>query len=143
MVGIGAPGRSDDDVPANLAPLADPVAVLDHPAGLLVADQSNRRVVLVDADGLVRELPLVDGEALGPPGDLELAADGRVLVSDPLGGRALAVEPATGLVETITIRLDPATGSVDAVRPLGLGSGGGIANLVVDPGRGQILLWTD
>lgn len=69
--------------PGHLAPGSDPRAL---PGDVLIADEDNRRLLLVDPQGRIRWLfpgpgALGPGQVFGPPDDAFISADGRSIVA--------------------------------------------------------------
>ena len=97
------------------AGLNEPAALAVSDGGLLyIADQSNNRVRVVDlATGVIRTVAGTgtaayngDGVAatetgLAGPGGLALASDGTLFIADSFNGRIRAVDPVTGLIQTV------------------------------------------
>lgn len=115
LAGTGQPRYSGDDGPAVSAGLNEPAAlVLDGKGTLYVADQSNNRVRAIDLKtGLIRTavgtgsatyngdgIPATDAAVAGPSG-LACADDGTLFIADTFNGRIRAVDPGTGLIQTV------------------------------------------
>ena len=115
LAGTGQPRYGGDDGPAVSAGLNEPAAlVLDGKGTLYVADQSNNRVRAIDlrtrrirtvvgtgsatynGDGI----PATDAAVAGPSG-LACADDGTLFIADTFNGRIRAVDPGTGLIQTV------------------------------------------
>ena len=93
--------------PGHLAAGSDPRAL---PGDVLIADEDNRRLLLVDPYGRIRWLfpgpgALGGGQVFGPPDDAFVSADGRSIVA------------TQEMNETISV-IDIATGRI-TVRPSG------------------------
>jgi len=79
--------------PGHLAPGSDPAAL---PADLLIADENNRRLLLVDPYGRIRwQFPgpgaLRRGQAFGPPDDAFVSPDGRSIVATQEENQTISV----------------------------------------------------
>jgi DNA-binding beta-propeller fold protein YncE len=114
FAGVGLPRFSGDGGPSIHAGLNEPAALAVHGARLYVADQSNNRVRMIDltmgtittvagtgsaaynGDGM----PAVEASLAGPSG-LAVASDGTLFIADTFNGRIRAVDPATGVINTI------------------------------------------
>jgi hypothetical protein len=85
--------------PGHLAPGSDPAAL---PADLLIADEYNRRLLLVDPHGRIRwRFPgpgaLRRGQTFGPPDDAFVSPDGRSIVATQEENQTISViDIATG-----------------------------------------------
>ena len=115
VAGLGQPLYSGDGGLAVEAGLNEPAALAVSDGGLLyIADQSNNRVRVVDlATGVIRTVAGTgtaayngDGVAatetgLAGPGGLALASDGTLFIADSFNGRIRAVDPVTGLIQTV------------------------------------------
>lgn len=115
LAGTGQPRYSGDGGPAVAAGLNEPAALaLDGRGTLYVADQSNNRVRAIDLEtGLIRtaagigsatyngdNIPATDAAIAGPSG-LACADDGTLFIADTFNGRIRAVDPVTGLIQTV------------------------------------------
>jgi len=115
IAGIGQPRYSGDGGAAVAAGLNDPVALAVGETGVLyIADQSNNRVRAVDlTTGLIRTIagtgsasfngdgiPAIEADLAGPSG-LALDKDGKLFIADTFNGRIRAIDPTTGLIETV------------------------------------------
>lgn len=104
VAGTGAVGFSGDGGPATKATFSGPVAAAAAPdASLVVADSGNGRVRRIAPDGTVSTLagngssatatPGAEARAVGLlPTDVEVLADGRVLVAESSGHRVWVVD---------------------------------------------------
>ena len=87
--------------PGHLAPGSDPRAL---PGDVLIADEDNRRLLLVDPYGRIRWLfpgpgVLGRGQVFGPPDDAFVSADGRSIVATQEMDQTISViDIATGRV---------------------------------------------
>ena len=87
--------------PGHLAPGSDPRAL---PGDVLIADEDNRRLLLVDPYGRIRwAFPspgvLGRGQAFGPPDDAFVSADGRSIVATQEMNQTISViDIATGRI---------------------------------------------
>jgi len=85
--------------PGHLAPGSDPRAL---PADVLIADEDNRRLLLVDPYGRIRWLfpgpgALGRGQTFGPPDDAFVSPDGRSIVATQEENQTISViDIATG-----------------------------------------------
>jgi len=87
--------------PGHLAPGSDPRAL---PGDVLIADEDNRRLLLVDPQGRIRWLfpgpgALASGQEFGPPDDAFVSPDGRSIVATQEMADTIAViDIATGRI---------------------------------------------
>ena len=87
--------------PGHLAPGSDPSAL---PGDVLIADEDNRRLLLVDPNGRIRwRFPgpgaLGHGQVFGPPDDAFVSPDGRSIVATQEENQTISViDIATGRV---------------------------------------------
>lgn len=87
--------------PGHLAPGSDPRAL---PGDVLIADEDNRRLLLVDPYGRIRWLfpspsVLGRGQVFGPPDDAFVSADGRSIVATQEMNQTISViDIATGRI---------------------------------------------
>jgi outer membrane protein assembly factor BamB len=87
--------------PGHLAPGSDPRAL---PGGVLIADEGNRRLLLVDPYGRTRwQFPgpgaLGPGQRFGPPDDAFVSPDGRSIVATQEENQTISViDTATGRI---------------------------------------------
>ena len=87
--------------PGHLAPGSDPAAL---PGDVLIADENNRRLLLVDPYGRIRwQFPgpgaLGRGQTFGPPDDAFVSPDGRSIVATQEENQTISViDIATGRV---------------------------------------------
>ena len=87
--------------PGHLAPGSDPRAL---PGDVLIADEDNRRLLLVDPDGRIRWLfpgpgALGRGQVFGPPDDAFVSPDGRSIVATQEMDQTISViDIATGRI---------------------------------------------
>lgn len=115
VAGLGRPRFFGDGGLAVEAGLNEPAALALSDEGILyIADQSNNRVRAVDlATGVIRTVAGTgmagyngDGAAatetgLAGPSGLALASDGTLYIADSFNGRIRAVDPVTGLIQTV------------------------------------------
>lgn len=87
--------------PGHLAPGSDPRAL---PGDVLIADENNRRLLLVDPYGRIRWMfpvpgALGRGQAFGPPDDAFVSPDGRSIVATQEENQTITViDIATGRI---------------------------------------------
>ena len=87
--------------PGHLAPGSDPAAL---PGDVLIADEDNRRLLLVDPYGRIRWLfpgrgALGRGQVFGPPDDAFVSPDGRSIVATQESDQTISViDIATGRI---------------------------------------------
>ncbi len=113
IAGTGTNGFSGDDGPATLAEISSPVSLAAAPDGsLYIADESNRRIRRVAADGIISTV--VGTGDLGSSGDggparlaqlsdprgVAAGADGSLYIADTGAGRVRMVTP-DGTIRTI------------------------------------------
>lgn len=114
IAGVGLPRFGGDGGPSVAAGLNEPAALVVQGARLYVADQSNNRIRMVDLrTGLITTVagtgtatfngdgrPATEAALAGPSG-LTIGTDGRLYIADTFNGRIRAVDPATGIIETV------------------------------------------
>jgi sugar lactone lactonase YvrE len=114
IAGVGLPRFGGDGGPSVAAGLNEPAALVVHGARLYVADQSNNRIRMVDLrTGVITTVagtgtatfngdgrPATEASLAGPSG-LAMGTDGRLYIADTFNGRIRAVDPATGIIETV------------------------------------------
>ncbi len=114
IAGVGQPRYSGDGGQAIAAGLNEPAALAVRGGALYIADQSNNRVRAIElTTGVIRTLA-GDGTAtyngdgmqamqasLAGPSRLAIGADGTLYIDDTFNGRIRAVDPVTGLINTI------------------------------------------
>lgn len=115
IAGVGQPRYGGDGGPAVAAGLNEPAALAVGDAGTLyIADQSNNRVRAIDlSTGLIRTvagtgsavyngdgMPAIESSLAGPSG-LALGTDGTLYIADTFNGRIRAVDPSTGVINTV------------------------------------------
>jgi DNA-binding beta-propeller fold protein YncE len=114
IAGVGLPRFGGDGGPSVAAGLNEPAALVVQGARLYVADQSNNRVRMVDLrTGVITTVvgtgtatfngdgrPATEAALAGPSG-LTIGTDGRLYIADTFNGRIRAVDPATGIIETV------------------------------------------
>jgi sugar lactone lactonase YvrE len=114
IAGVGLPRFGGDGGPSVAAGLNEPAALVVQGARLYVADQSNNRIRMVDLrTGVITTVagtgtatfngdgkPATEAALAGPSG-LTIGTDGRLYIADTFNGRIRAVDPATGIIETV------------------------------------------
>lgn len=114
IAGVGLPRFTGDGGPSVAAGLNEPAALVVQGARLYVADQSNNRIRMVDLrTGVITTVagtgtatfngdgrPATEAALAGPSG-LTIGTDGRLYIADTFNGRIRAVDPATGIIETV------------------------------------------
>lgn len=114
IAGVGLPRFGGDGGPSVAAGLNEPAALVVQGARLYVADQSNNRIRVVDLrTGVITTVagtgtaafngdgrPATEAALAGPSG-LTIGTDGRLYIADTFNGRIRAVDPATGIIETV------------------------------------------
>ncbi len=114
IAGVGLPRFGGDGGPSVAAGLNEPAALVVQGARLYVADQSNNRIRMVDLrTGVITTVagtgtatfngdgrPATEAALAGPSG-LAIGTDGRLYIADTFNGRIRAVDPATGIIETV------------------------------------------
>ncbi|HET6677488.1 MAG TPA: hypothetical protein VFH05_04425 [Nitrospira sp.] len=114
IAGVGLPRFGGDGGPSVAAGLNEPAALVVQGGRLYVADQSNNRIRMVDLrTGLITTVagtgtatfngdgrPATEAALAGPSG-LTIGTDGRLYIADTFNGRIRAVDPATGIIETV------------------------------------------
>jgi sugar lactone lactonase YvrE len=114
IAGVGLPRFGGDGGPSVAAGLNEPAALVVQGARLYVADQSNNRIRMVDLrTGVITTVagtgtatfngdgrPATEAALAGPSG-LTIGTDGRLYIADTFNGRIRAVDPATGMIETV------------------------------------------
>jgi NHL repeat len=107
VAGVGTPGFSGDDGPANAAQLFHPADIAVMPdGGYLIADSVNYRVRRVSPAGVITTVagtgtagfsgddgPASEGQLNSPEG-VAVTADGGVLIADLANNRVRRVSPA-------------------------------------------------
>ena len=114
IAGVGLPRFGGDGGPSVAAGLNEPVALVLLGTRLYIADQSNNRIRMVDLrTGIITTIAGTgtatfngDGRhateaALAGPSGLTIGTDGRLYIADTFNGRIRAVDPATGIIETV------------------------------------------
>jgi DNA-binding beta-propeller fold protein YncE len=114
IAGVGLPRFGGDGGPAVAAGLNEPAALAVQGSRLYVADQSNNRVRMIDLRTAVISTIAGTGTAtfngdgrhatdasLAGPSGLTIGADGRLYIADTFNGRIRAVDPVTGMIETV------------------------------------------
>lgn len=114
IAGVGLPRFGGDGGPSVAAGLNEPAALVVQGARLYVADQSNNRIRMIDlGTGVITTVAGTgtatfngDGRhateaALAGPSGLTIGTDGRLYIADTFNGRIRAVDPATGMIETV------------------------------------------
>ena len=114
IAGVGLPRFGGDGGPSVAAGLNEPAALVVQGGRLYVADQSNNRIRMVDLrTGVITTVagtgtaafngdgrPATEAALAGPSG-LTIGTDGRLYIADTFNGRIRAVDPATGIIETV------------------------------------------
>ena len=114
IAGVGLPRFGGDGGPSVAAGLNEPAALVVQGARLYVADQSNNRIRMVNLrTGVITTVagtgtatfngdgrPATEAALAGPSG-LTIGTDGRLYIADTFNGRIRAVDPATGIIETV------------------------------------------
>ena len=114
IAGVGLPRFGGDGGPSVAAGLNEPAALVVQGGRLYVADQSNNRIRMVDLrTGVITTVagtgtaafngdgrPATEAALAGPSG-LTIGTDGRLYIADTFNGRIRAVDPATGMIETV------------------------------------------
>ena len=114
IAGVGLPRFGGDGGPSVAAGLNEPVALVLLGTRLYIADQSNNRIRMVDLrTGIITTIAGTgtatfngDGRhateaALAGPSGLTIGTDGRLYIADTFNGRIRAVDPSTGMIETV------------------------------------------
>lgn len=114
IAGVGLPRFGGDGGPSVAAGLNEPAALVVQGTRLYVADQSNNRIRMIDLrTGVITTVAGTgtatfngDGRhateaALAGPSGLTIGTDGRLYIADTFNGRIRAVDPATGMIETV------------------------------------------
>jgi sugar lactone lactonase YvrE len=115
ICGTGERGSGGDNGPATRAQLNEPYGVVCDAAGrVFFADRLNRKVRVIDAEGVIRTLAgngtgvyggdgaAAESAGLVEPNGLALSPDGsRLLIADVAGHRVRAVDLSTGVIVTV------------------------------------------
>ena len=122
ICGTGERGASGDNGPAARAQLNEPYGVVCDAGGrVFFADRLNRKVRVIDTDGVIRTLAgngtgVYSGDegpaasaGLAEPNGLALSHDqSRLLIADVAGHRVRSVDLTTGVITTIAGTGEPA-----------------------------------
>lgn len=112
VAGTGRSGFSGDGGPATAAQLSMPLGLAVGPDGsVFIADAGNRRVRRLDPSGVITTVAgsgasLYDGDdkpavmAGMTPYDVDVAADGALLIADTSNNRVRRLLPASGIITT-------------------------------------------